>query len=89
MTLLQGAGSRSSERLPAPIRGFRATDRGRHADTAFRRLVTAAGVAVLVVLAWMIGSTTLESWPVFAKEGLGFLTSTEWRPGSSRTENRF
>jgi phosphate transport system permease protein len=60
--------------------------RGRPADRAFRWLVTAAGTLVLVILAWMIVSTTLESWPVFAKEGLGFFTSTDWRPGSSRSE---
>jgi phosphate transport system permease protein len=60
--------------------------RGRRTDPAFRWIVTAAGAMVLVVLAWMIGSTTLESWAVFAKEGLGFFTETAWRPGDSRTE---
>jgi phosphate transport system permease protein len=58
----------------------------RGADRTFRWLVTAAGGGVLVVLAWMIGSTTLSSVDVFAKEGLGFFTSSVWRPGSSRTE---
>ena len=60
--------------------------RGRRGDPAFRWVVTAAGAMVLVVLAWMIGSTTISSWGVFAKEGLGFFTSDAWRPGASRTE---
>lgn len=65
---------------------IRHTTRGRLTDTGFRWIVTAAGAMVLVILAWMILSTTLESWPIFAKEGLGFFTSSEWRPGSSRAE---
>jgi phosphate transport system permease protein len=65
---------------------IRRSSRGRRLDDAFRWLVTGAGAAVLIVLAWMIGSTTLESWPVFAKEGLDFFTSTIWEPGPSRTE---
>lgn len=48
--------------------------------------MTAAGAAVLVVLAWMILSTTVASWPIFQHEGIGFFTSSEWRPGTSRTE---
>ena len=60
--------------------------RGRISDGGFRWLVTIAGAMVLVILAWMIGSTTLESLPVFAKEGLNFFTSTTWAPGGSRTE---
>jgi phosphate transport system permease protein len=65
---------------------IRRSSRGRRLDDGFRWLVTGAGATVLVVLAWMIGSTTLESWPIFAKEGLDFFTSTLWAPGPSRTE---
>ncbi len=60
--------------------------RGRLTDDGFRWLVTGAGATVLVILAWMIGSTTAESMPIFAKEGLNFFTSTQWAPGGSRTE---
>jgi phosphate transport system permease protein len=56
------------------------------ADDGFRWLATGAGAAVLLVLALMIGSTTIEAWPVFMKEGLSFFTSTQWSPGPSRTE---
>ncbi|MFN2556164.1 MAG: phosphate ABC transporter permease subunit PstC [Nitriliruptorales bacterium] len=59
---------------------------GRHADTVFRGLVTAAGVSVLLVLGLMIASTTADAWPVFVKEGFGFLTGRQWKPGPSRTE---
>ena len=59
--------------------------RGRRTDPAFRWIVTGAGAMVLVILAWMIGSTTISSWGVFAKEGFDFFLSDVWRPGSSRT----
>jgi len=68
---------------PSSIQG---TTRGRGADAAFRWIVLFAGSLVLLILAVMIASTTYESWPIFAKEGLGFFTSDTWRPGSSRTE---
>jgi phosphate transport system permease protein len=69
-----------------PATTVRRGGRGRMVDDTFRWLVTGAGATVLVILAWMIGSTTLESWPVFAKEGINFFTSTVWAPGPSRTE---
>lgn len=65
---------------------LRHASRGRSLDQGFRWLVTGAGAMVLIILAWMISSTTLESWPVFAKEGLNFFTSAVWEPGPSRTE---
>ncbi len=65
---------------------LRASARGRLADPAFAALVTVAGVSVLVILAWMIGSTAIDGWPVFVKEGLSFFTSQTWDPGTSRTE---
>jgi phosphate transport system permease protein len=58
--------------------------RGRGTDAAFRWLALVAGLLVLAVLAWMIGSTVAESWPIFQKEGLGFFTNSTWKPGVSR-----
>ncbi len=56
-------------------------------DTAFRWIATASGLAVLAMLALMIGSTTLDALPVFASQGVWqFLTGTTWDPGISRTE---
>jgi len=46
--------------------------------------MTLCGAAVLLVLAWMIGSTTSDAWPILQQEGLGLFTSSEWQPGSSR-----
>lgn len=59
--------------------------RGRMADPAFRWFVTGAGTTVLVILAWMIYSTTNQAWPIFQSEGLGFFFGTDWAPGNSRT----
>jgi len=56
-------------------------------DPIFRWILTGAGATVLIVLALMIGSTTLDAIGVYAHQGvLSFLTGTKWDPGSSRTE---
>jgi phosphate transport system permease protein len=79
---LPGAGP---DRLPGSGGGrLRGSRRGRLADPMFRALVTSTGVLVLVLLAFMIIRTTADSWPIFAKEGFGFFTGTEWDAGSSR-----
>jgi phosphate transport system permease protein len=70
---------------PAPVRGaLRGTQRGRLADPLFKAAMTTAGVLVLALLAFMIIRTTADSWPIFAKEGFGFFTGTEWRAGETR-----
>jgi phosphate transport system permease protein len=56
------------------------------ADRWFRWILAAAGASVLIVLATMLISTTIDAWPVFQKEGFGFITGTTWDPGTSRTE---
>jgi phosphate transport system permease protein len=58
---------------------------GSRSDGVFRWVMRATGVAVLVVLVAMIATTSVKAWPVFAKEGLHFVTGTQWLPGSSRT----
>ena len=56
-------------------------------DATFRWVLTGASLLVLVILALMIGTTTLRSLPVFISQGLGsFLFGTTWDPGTSRTE---
>jgi phosphate transport system permease protein len=69
-----------------PNLGIRSNRAGKLADDGFRWLVTLAGAAVLIILAWMITSTTLEALPIFQKEGLSFFTSDVWRPGISRVD---
>jgi len=65
---------------------LRARPRRARGDTAFRWALIGASGLVLVILALMIGSTTLRSVPVFASQGPGFFFGTHWDPGSSRTE---
>src|SRR5690606_27167514 len=38
------------------------TRRGRAADPAFRIAMTLCGAGVLIILAWMVSSTTLDAW---------------------------
>jgi phosphate transport system permease protein len=55
-------------------------------DDWFRRGLGLAGASVLIILAAMLISTTLDAWPVFKHMGLSFVTSSDWDPGISRTE---
>lgn len=66
---------------PARLRG---RSRGRLADPLFRAGVTTAGILVLALLAFMIIRTTVDSWPIFAKEGLDFFAGTRWDAGEAR-----
>jgi len=71
---------------PAPNR-LRGSNGGRRADPIFRAVLMVAASSVLIILAAMIIRTTIEAWPVFAKEGiLGFVTGQEWSVGTSRSE---
>lgn len=68
-----------------PARGqLRGAARGRFADPLFKALMTTAGGFVLALLAFMIIRTTADSWPIFASEGFGFFTGSEWSAGQSR-----
>jgi phosphate transport system permease protein len=61
--------------------------RGFRGDDVFRWVVAGGGITVLVILALMIGSTTLDAIPVFQSQGIiEFLTGTTWDPGNSTTE---
>lgn len=66
---------------PSKLGGSR---RGRAADPAFRVLMTVCGAGVLLILAWMISSTTANAWPILRQEGLDLFFSADWDPGSSR-----
>ena len=69
---------------PATRTPLRGAARGRLADPLFKAAVTAAAMFVLFLLAFMIIRTTADSWPIFAKEGLGFFTGTDWKAGQTR-----
>jgi phosphate transport system permease protein len=64
---------------------FAVARRRPNADAVFRFALRACGLAVLVILALMIGTTTYRAWPVFAKSGLHFFTGTDWSPALSQT----
>lgn len=73
--------------IPAPTEHLRRRQARAISDPLFRWALIVASALVLVVLALMIGSTTLDSLPVFISQGLWqFLTGTTWDPGFSRTE---
>lgn len=82
--------TREHEAGPPPPGGgsssLRAGWVARRSDPAFRVLALACGTTVLVVLGWMVLATTLDAWPVLAKEGLAFFYGSEWDPGTSRSE---
>lgn len=64
--------------------GLGGSRRGRAADPAFRVLMTVCGAGVLIILAWMISSTTADAWPILRQEGLELFLADDWDPGSSR-----
>lgn len=55
---------------------------GRRADSLFAILAGLCGGLVLLVLGYMVVSTTGTALPVFRSEGLSFITSSEWNPGN-------
>lgn len=57
-----------------------------NADVWFHRVLVLSGMSVLIILAAMLISTTVNSWPVFMHSGWSFITSSNWDPGISRTE---
>ena len=55
-------------------------------DTWFQFALALAGASVLIILAAMLISTTINAWPVFVHSGWSFIASADWDPGISRTE---
>ncbi len=53
---------------------------GRRVDRAFGIATAAAGSLVLLVLAYMVLTTTNTALPVFRAEGFSFVTGSEWLP---------
>jgi phosphate transport system permease protein len=56
----------------------------RRADKLFATVAALCGTLVLLVLAYMVISTTGTALPVFQAEGISFVTSTEWDPGDGQ-----
>lgn len=55
---------------------------GRTADPLFALLTAAAGSTVLVILGFMILTTTATALPAFKSQGISFITSTNWDPSA-------
>ena len=57
---------------------------GRKADSLVALLTAAAGSTVLVILGFMILTTTVTALPAFRSQGISFITSTDWTPSAGR-----
>jgi len=57
---------------------------GRSIDTSFRVVALGAGLSVLAILALIAYFTTKQAWPIFSKEGFGFVTGTKWDPANGQ-----
>jgi phosphate transport system permease protein len=57
---------------------------GRRADSLFAVLTALSGILVLLVLAYMVVSTTSTALPVFSSQGISFVTSADWNPGEGQ-----
>jgi phosphate transport system permease protein len=53
-------------------------------DRIFRVIALLAGLMVLVILALIAISTTIQAWPAFQKMGLSFITSSDWNPNQGQ-----
>jgi phosphate transport system permease protein len=70
-----GDGSETVSRRSADVWG----------DRLFRAVALGAALSVLVILALIAYFTTKQAWPVFRRDGFGFVTGTSWDP----THNQF
>jgi phosphate transport system permease protein len=57
---------------------------GRRADSIFAVFAALSGVLILLVLGYMVVSTTGTALPVFGSQGISFITSSEWSPSSGQ-----
>ncbi len=57
---------------------------GRRADPLFAVLAGLCGGLVLLVLGYMVVSTTGTALPVFRSQGISFITSSDWNPGAGQ-----
>lgn len=57
---------------------------GRRADSLFAIFAALSGLLILLILGWMVVSTTGTALPVFGSQGISFVTSSEWSPSSGR-----
>ncbi|OFW61893.1 MAG: phosphate ABC transporter permease subunit PstC [Actinobacteria bacterium RBG_16_64_13] len=57
---------------------------GRKADSLFAIMAALSGVLILLVLAYMVISTTATALPVFGSQGISFIAGSEWSPSNGQ-----
>jgi phosphate transport system permease protein len=67
-----------------PVRTWRRKGVGRRADSLFAVFAALSGVLILLVLGYMVISTTRTALPVFSSQGISFITSSEWSPSNGQ-----
>ena len=67
-----------------PISSWQRKGVGRKADSLFAVIAALSGVLILLVLGYMVVSTTGTALPVFGSQGISFVTSTEWSPSNGQ-----
>ncbi len=65
---------------PVPIENRKGV--GRRADSLFSVVAALSGSLVLLILAFMVLSTTNTALPIFRAEGISFVTSSDWHPAN-------
>jgi phosphate transport system permease protein len=71
-------GRGGSALLPPTARLLRS--RGALADAAFRAILTAFGLSVVVLVTWMVVMLTRAAWPSITRFGAAFLWTSRWDP---------
>ena len=67
-----------------PPRVWRRKGLARWADSSFATITAICGVLVLLVLAYMVISTTTTALPAFRSQGISFITGTTWDPNTNQ-----
>ncbi len=72
-------GGRGGSALLPPTVGL-LRSRGALADAAFRAILTAFGLSVVVLVTWMVVMLTRAAWPAITRFGAAFLWTSRWDP---------
>ncbi len=75
---LTGGRAGSTHHLPPAVGLLRG--RGALADAAFRAILTAFGLSVVVLVTWMAVMLTRAAWPAITRFGVAFLWTSRWDP---------
>ncbi len=65
-------------------RDLLAKKRNFHWDSIFKITATCAGAFVLLIIVLIFGQLLSDSWLIWEKEGLAFVTGDRWNPVEGR-----